>query len=79
MKEGVGGEDGYGEWLKRKGIEVEKVGRGGKVENGVEKVSGKELEFGFGEEDMEGSMMGMGRKGEEGSGCMGNDSGVGVV
>ena len=43
------------------------------MENGVDNLTRKELEFGFGEEDIDGTIIPMATKGQEPTASMGND------
>lgn len=60
-------------------IELEKLRSGRKVENGVDNLTRKELEFGFGEEDIDGTIIPMATKGQEPTASMGNDTPLAVL
>ncbi|MER8245201.1 hypothetical protein, partial [Acinetobacter baumannii] len=55
----------YRKWLNTNRIELEKLRSGRKVENAVENLTRKELEFGFGAEDIDGTIIPMATKGQE--------------
>ena len=64
IKERLAAQHPYRQWLNTNRIELEKLRSGRKVENSVENLTRKELEFGFGEEDIDGTIIPMATKGE---------------
>ena len=69
----------YRQWLNTNRIELEKLRSGRKVENAVDNLTRKELEFGFGEEDIDGTIIPMATKGQEPTASMGNDTPLAVL
>lgn len=62
IKERLAAQHPYRQWLNTNRIELEKLRSGRKVENGVDNLTRKELEFGFGEEDIDGTIIPMATK-----------------
>ena len=79
IKERLAEQHPYRQWLNTNRIELEKLRSGRKVENGVENLTRKELEFGFGEEDIDGTIIPMATKGQEPTASMGNDTPLAVL
>ena len=69
----------YRQWLNTNRIELEKLRSGRKVENGIDNLTRNELEFGFGEEDIDGTIIPMATKGQEPTASMGNDTPLAVL
>ncbi len=69
----------YRTWLNTNRIQLEKLHSGRKVENSVENLTAKEIEFGFGFEDVEGTIVPMATKGQEPTASMGNDTPLAVL
>ena len=79
IKERLAAQHPYRQWLNTNRIELEKLRSGRKVENSVENLTRKELEFGFGEEDIDGTIIPMATKGQEPTASMGNDTPLAVL
>ena len=79
IKERLAAQHPYRQWLNTNRIELEKLRSGRKVENAVENLTRKELEFGFGEEDIDGTIIPMATKGQEPTASMGNDTPLAVL
>ena len=79
IKERLAAQHPYRQWLNTNRIELEKLRSGRKVENGVDNLTRKELEFGFGEEDIDGTIIPMATKGQEPTASMGNDTPLAVL
>lgn len=69
----------YREWLNTNRIQLEKLHSGRKVENRVDNLTRKEIEFGFGREDIDGTLIPMATKGQEPTASMGNDTPLAVL
>ncbi len=69
----------YRQWLSTNRIELEKIRSGRKVSNSVEHLTAKEIEFGFGEEDIDDTIIPMALKGQEPTASMGNDTPLAVL
>ena len=79
IKERLAAQHPYRQWLNTNRIELEKLRSGRKVENGVDNLTRKELEFGFGEEDIDSTIIPMATKGQEPTASMGNDTPLAVL
>ncbi len=79
IKERLASEHPYRQWLNTNRIELEKLRSGRKIENNVADLTRKELEFGFGEEDIDGTIIPMATKGQEPTASMGNDTPLAVL
>ena len=79
IKERLAAQHPYRQWLNTNRIELEKLRSGRKVENAIENLTRKELEFGFGEEDIDGTIIPMATKGQEPTASMGNDTPLAVL
>ena len=69
----------YREWLSTNRIQLEKLHSGRKVNNSVADLTRKELMFGFGEEDVDGTIVPMATNGQEPTASMGNDTPLAVL
>ena len=69
----------YRQWLSTNRIQLEKLHSGRKVENTVDNLTKKELMFGFGEEDVDGTIIPMAVGGQEPTASMGNDTPLAVL
>ncbi|MDD6552879.1 MAG: glutamate synthase large subunit [Prevotellaceae bacterium] len=79
IKERLAAEHPYRQWLNTNRIQLEKIHSGRKVSNSVENLTRKEIEFGFGEEDVDGTIVPMATKGQEPTASMGNDTPLAVL
>ena len=69
----------YRQWLSTNRIQLEKLKSGRKVDNGIDNLLRHEIEFGFGEEDVDGTIVPMSTKGQEPTASMGNDTPLAVL
>ena len=69
----------YRQWLSTNRIQLEKLHSGRKVDNSVPDLIRHEIEFGFGEEDVDGTIVPMSAKGQEPTASMGNDTPLAVL
>ena len=69
----------YRQWLSTNRIQLEKLRSGRKVENSVDNLVRHEMMFGFGEEDVDGTIVPMCTKGQEPTASMGNDTPLAVL
>ena len=69
----------YRQWLSTNRIQLEKLHSGRKVDNSVPDLIRHEIEFGFGEEDVDGTIVPMSTKGQEPTASMGNDTPLTVL
>ena len=69
----------YRQWLSTNRIQLEKLHSGRKVDNSVPNLIRHEIEFGFGEEDVDGTIVPMSTKGQEPTASMGNDTPLAVL
>jgi len=79
IKERLANEHPYRQWLNTNRIQLEKLRSGRKVENGVSDLIRKETMFGFGEEDIDSTIVPMCTKGQEPTASMGNDTPLAVL
>ena len=79
IKERLASAHPYRQWLNTNRIQLEKIRSGRKVENYVADLTRKEVEFGFGEEDIDGTIVPMCTKGQEPTASMGNDTPLAVL
>lgn len=79
IKDHLAHEHPYREWLNTNRIQLEKIHSGRKVSNAVENLTAKEVEFGFGREDIEDTIIPMAVKGQEPTASMGNDTPLAVL
>ena len=69
----------YRQWLSTNRIQLEKLHSGRKVDNSLPDLIRHEIEFGFGEEDVDGTIVPMSTKGQEPTASMGNDTPLAVL
>ena len=69
----------YREWLQANRIQLEKLHSGRRVENGVDDLSRKLIAFGFGQEDIDKTLIPMATVGQEPVAAMGNDTPLAVI
>lgn len=69
----------YRQWLSTNRIELEKLKSGRKVDNSVSELVRHEMMFGYGEEDVDGTIVPMAINGQEPTAAMGNDTPLAVL
>ncbi|UKK67646.1 glutamate synthase large subunit [Prevotella communis] len=69
----------YREWLNENRVQLEKLKSGRKVDNGVSDLSAKLVTFGFGQEDIDKTIIPMATAGQEPVAAMGNDTPLAVI
>ena len=69
----------YREWLNENRVQLEKLKSGRKVENGVSDLQSKLVTFGFGQEDIDKTIIPMATAGQEPVAAMGNDTPLAVI
>ena len=69
----------YGQWLSTNRIQLEKLKSGRKVDNSVENYDRKLRAFGFGQEDIDKTVVPMCTNGQEPVAAMGNDTPLAVI
>ncbi|MGM9701103.1 MAG: glutamate synthase large subunit [Prevotella sp.] len=79
IKDQLAREHPYRQWLSTHRIQLEKLRSGRKVDNSVPDLIRKEIEFGFGEEDVDGTIVPMCTLGQEPTASMGNDTPLAVL
>ena len=79
IKDRLAHEHPYRQWLNTNRIQLEKIHTGRKVNNAIENLEAKEMEFGFGEEDVNDTLITMAIKGQEPTASMGNDTPLAVL
>ncbi|MCD8296794.1 MAG: glutamate synthase large subunit, partial [Prevotella sp.] len=79
IKERLAAEHPYRQWLSTNRIQLEKLKSGRKVSNSVDNLIRHELVFGFGQEDIEDTIIPMCVNGQEPTGAMGNDTPLAVL
>ena len=79
IKERLAAAHPYRQWLSTNRIQLEKLKSGRKVENAVSDLLRKEILFGYGEEDVDGTIAPMATKGQEPTAAMGNDTPLAVL
>ena len=79
IKEKLASEHPYRQWLNTNRIELEKLKSGRKVENSVENFERKLLNFGFGQEDIDKTVIPMCTAGQEPVAAMGNDTPLAII
>nr|WP_024990208.1 glutamate synthase large subunit [Segatella albensis] len=79
IKEQLATEHPYRQWLNTNRIQLEKIHSGRKISNSVDNLTRKEIEFGFGQEDIEGTIVPMATKGQEPTASMGNDTPLAIL
>ena len=79
IKERLAAAHPYRQWLSTNRIQLEKLKSGRKVENAVPDLVKHEMMFGYGEEDVDGTIVPMSTKGQEPTAAMGNDTPLAVL
>lgn len=79
IKERLAKEHPYRQWLNTNRIQLEKLKSGRKVVNSVDDLVRKEVLFGYGEEDVDGTIVPMAINGVEPTAAMGNDTPLAVL
>ena len=79
IKEQLAHEHPYRQWLSTNRIQLEKLKSGRHVENAVTDLLQKEIMFGYGEEDVDGTIAPMAVNGVEPTAAMGNDTPLAVL
>lgn len=79
IKEKLAGEHPYRQWLSTNRIQLEKLKSGRKVDNSVENYDRKLISFGFGQEDIDKTVVPMCTNGQEPVAAMGNDTPLAVI
>ena len=79
IKEKLASEHPYREWLSTNRIQLEKLKSGRHVENGVEDLERKLVAFGFGQEDIDKTIVPMAVGGQEPVAAMGNDTPLAII
>jgi len=79
IKEKLAAAHPYRQWLSTNRIQLEKLKSGRKVENSVENYERKLLNFGFGQEDIDKTVIPMCTNGQEPVAAMGNDTPLAVI
>jgi glutamate synthase (NADPH/NADH) large chain len=69
----------YREWLQTNRIQLEKLKSGRHVENSVDNLDSKLITFGFGQEDIDKTIVPMATAGQEPVAAMGNDTPLAVI
>jgi len=69
----------YREWLSENRVQLEKLKSGRHVENGVSDLNAKLVNFGFGQEDIDKTIIPMAIAGQEPVAAMGNDTPLAVI
>lgn len=79
IKASLAGEHPYRQWLSTNRIQLEKIKSGRHVENKVENYERKLINFGFGQEDIDKTIIPMCTTGQEPVASMGNDTPLAVL
>lgn len=79
IKKQLAEEHPYRQWLSTNRIQLEKLKSGRHVENSVPDLLQKEVMFGYGEEDVSGTIAPMAINGQEPTAAMGNDTPLAVL
>ena len=79
IKEQLAKAHSYREWLSTNRIQLEKLKSGRHVENAVENLESKLITFGFGQEDIDKTIIPMATAGQEPVAAMGNDTPLAVI
>lgn len=69
----------YRQWLSTNRIQLEKLKSGRKVDNSIDDLVRHEVMFGYGEEDVDGTIVPMAVNGQEPTAAMGNDTPLAVL
>ena len=79
IKERLAAAHPYRQWLSTNRIQLEKLKSGRKVDNSVKELVRHEIMFGYGEEDVDGTIVPMATNGQEPTAAMGNDTPLAVL
>src|SRR5574344_580499 len=79
IKERLATEHPYRQWLSTNRIQLEKLKSGRKIDNSVDNLVRHEVMFGYGEEDVDGTIVPMSVNGQEPTAAMGNDTPLAVL
>ncbi len=79
IKQKLASEHPYRQWLSTNRIQLEKLKSGRKVENGVDNYDAKLRIFGYGQEDIDKTIIPMCTNGQEPVAAMGNDTPLAVI
>ena len=79
VKEQLAKSHPYREWLEQNRVQLEKLKSGCKVENAVADLECKLMQFGYGQEDIDKTIVPMATAGQEPVAAMGNDTPLAVV
>ena len=79
IKQQLAAEHPYRQWLSTNRIQLEKLKSGRQVANGVDNLLQKEMMFGYGAEDIDGTIIPMAINGQEPTAAMGNDTPLAVL
>ncbi|MBP5506421.1 MAG: glutamate synthase large subunit, partial [Prevotella sp.] len=79
IKERLAKSHPYREWLNENRVQLEKLKSGRHVDNGVSNFSQKLIAFGFGQEDIDKTIVPMATAGQEPVAAMGNDTPLAVI
>ena len=79
VKEQLAKSHPYREWLEQNRVQLEKLKSGRKVENAVADLECKLMQFGYGQEDIDKTIVPMATAGQEPVAAMGNDTPLAVV
>jgi len=79
IKERLAKEHPYRQWLSTNRIQLEKLKSGRKVQNSVDDLVRREMVFGFGQEDIDNTIIPMCVNGQEPTAAMGNDTPLAVL
>ena len=69
----------YRDWLNENRVQLEKLKSGRHVENGISNLNAKLITFGFGQEDIDKTIIPMATAGQEPVAAMGNDTPLAVI
>lgn len=79
IKEKLAKEHPYREWLSTNRIQLEKLKSGRHIDNSVENYERKLINFGFGQEDIDKTVVPMATNGQEPVAAMGNDTPLAII
>ena len=79
IKNNLASEHPYRKWLSTNRIQLETLKSGRHVDNSIEELLEKEIMFGYGQEDIDATIVPMATKGQEPTASMGNDTPLAVL
>jgi len=79
IKEQLASQHPYRQWLNTNRIQLENIRSGRKVDNSIANLTSKEIMFGYGEEDIDNTIIPMCINGQEPTASMGNDTPLAVL